>query len=142
VGHGLRFDFLILRKHGIMFEEISTIVAKSDAIYMATGGAVLGINFRVPSLLQTLPCLNQNLHNAGNDANCVLLALLLLVYYGLRPSTSSSDAKTLASLKSLALEPISDTTERIAKLRALKAQRDDWTLNALDIGTISLFDES
>jgi hypothetical protein len=39
VGHGLRFDFLILRKHGIMFEEISTIVAKFDTIYMATGGA-------------------------------------------------------------------------------------------------------
>ncbi|KAE9372154.1 hypothetical protein N431DRAFT_237456 [Stipitochalara longipes BDJ] len=139
VGHGLRSDLLILRKHGIMFEEISTIVAKLDTTYMAM--EVLGMNFRLQSLLDILRCPNQNLYNAGNDANFTLRALLLLAYYGLRPSASLSNAEKLASLKNLAMEPIPDTTERNAILRAMKFRCEDWTLNALDIGAISFFDE-
>jgi hypothetical protein len=140
VGHGLRSDLLILRKRGILFEEISTIVAKFDTTYMAK--EVLGMNFRLQGLLQTLHCPDKNLHNAGNDANFALRALLLLAYYGLRPSASSADAICmLTSFKALALEPLPDTTKRNAMLRALKPRCEDWTLNALEIGTISFFDE-
>jgi hypothetical protein len=139
VGHGLRSDLLILRKRGIMFEEISTIVAILDTTYI--GKEVLGMSFQLQGLLQTLQCPTKNLHNAGNDANFALRALLLLAYYGLRPSLSSPDAiQRLASLKALALEPLPDTTQRNAILRASRYRCEDWTLNALDIGTVSFFD--
>jgi hypothetical protein len=140
VGHGLRSDLLILRKRGIIFEQISTIVAKLDTTYLAK--EVLGMNFRLQGLLQTLNCPNKNLHNAGNDANFGLRALLLLAYYGLRPSASSPNAiRKLTSFKALGLKPLPDTTQRNEMLRALKLRCEDWTLNALKIGSISFFDE-
>ncbi|KAN0110313.1 hypothetical protein V8E51_006700 [Hyaloscypha variabilis] len=138
IGRGLRSDLLILRRKGIMFEEIKTIVAKLDTTYLAKG--VLGGNFGLESLLRYLQCPSQNLHNAGNDANFTLRALLLLAYYGLRKSASSSDAGKLASLKNLAMEPLPDITKRNAMWRATKFRCEDWTLNALDMGTLSFFD--
>lgn len=138
VGHELRSDLLILRKHSIMFEEFKTIVAKLDTTYLAQG--VLGANFRLESLLQYLQCPYQNLHNAGNDANFTLRALLLLAYYGLRKSASSSVTGKLASLWDLAMEPVPNITLRNAMWRATKVQCEDWTLNALDMGILSLFD--
>jgi hypothetical protein len=102
VGYGLRSDLLVLRKRGIMFE---SIVAKLDTTYIAR--EVLGMNFKLQGLLKTLGCPNENIHNAGNDANFALRAFLLLTYYGLRPSVSSPDEiRYLAYFKALGLEPL------------------------------------
>ena len=87
VGYGIRSDLLILRRRGIIFEEIGTIVTKLDITYIVR--EVLGMNFQLRGLLTTLDCPSSKVHNAGNDANFTLRALLLLAYYGLRPSVSS-----------------------------------------------------
>jgi hypothetical protein len=140
VGHGLRSDLLILRKQGIMFENISTITAKLDTTYIAQ--EVLGMNFRLRGLLKILGCPNENLHNAGNDANYALRALLTLSYYGLRSSTSLPyEIRYLAHFKALGLEPLPDTKRRNTVLRALIPRHEDFTSYALDIGGISLFDD-
>jgi hypothetical protein len=123
-----------------MFEEVGTIVAKLDTTYIAR--EVLGMNFKLQGLLKTLGCPNENIHNAGNDANFALRAFLLLAYYGLRPSVSSPDEiRYLAYFKALGLEPLPDITQRNAMLRAIKPRYEDCTLNALDIGSISFFDD-
>lgn len=141
IGHGLRGDLLNLRRRGIMFEEVRTIVAKFDTTYIARD--VLGLNFRLGSLLKMLNCPNENLHNAGNDANFALRAPLLLVYYGLRPSASSPDAiRSLTYFKALGLEPLPDTTWRNAMLRALRRRSEDFTSQALDMGGIIFFDNT
>jgi hypothetical protein len=101
----------------------------------------LGMSFRLQGLLHILQCPTENLHNAGNDANFALPALLVLAYYGLRPSLSSPDAiRRLASLKPMALDTLPDTTRRNAMLRASKIICEDWALNALEMETIYFFD--
>lgn len=70
ISHGLRQELLILRHRGIMFEEISTIVAKFDTTYLARD--VFGLNFGLQNLLRTLQCPSEHFHNAGNDANFTL----------------------------------------------------------------------
>lgn len=139
VGHGLRSDLLILRKRGIRFEDISTIVYKLDTSYLAK--EVLGTNFRLRGLLHMLEIPTENLHNAGNDANFTLRALFRLANYGLWSSVSSDARQKLAILTTLALDPLPNTTLRNAILRASKATCEDWTLHALEQGTICFFDE-
>jgi hypothetical protein len=43
IDHGLRSDLLVLRQRGIVFEHLSTIIAKFDTIYIAK--EVLGTYF-------------------------------------------------------------------------------------------------
>lgn len=141
VGHGLRCDLLILRYRGIIFEKIGTIIAKLDTTYIAK--EVLGMNFRLRKLLQMLQCPDENCHNAGNDANFTLRALLMLAYYGLRPYASSPEAiRILNSFKVLGLDPLPDVSERNAKIRASRVPCEDYTLHALDIGCISFSEDS
>ncbi|CZR69232.1 uncharacterized protein PAC_19132 [Phialocephala subalpina] len=150
VGHGLRSHLLVLRRRGIRFEEINTIVAKLDTSYIAR--EVLGMNFQLHGLLKTLNCPLEHIHNAGNDANFTPRALLLLAYYGLRPYFCSSSIlrdcivlpacsrgciPMLEGFKALTLEPLPDTTQRNEMLRKSELQCEDWALHALDMGSIS-----
>lgn len=99
------------------------------------------MNSQLRGLLTTLDCPSSKVHNAGNDANFTLQALLLLAYYGLRPSVSSpSVIRYLTYFKALGLEPLPNTTARNEMLRTLNPRYEDCTLNALDIGSISFVD--
>ncbi|KAG4438113.1 hypothetical protein IFR05_006393 [Cadophora sp. M221] len=138
VGHGLRSDLLLLRKRGVLFEEIKTIAGILDTTNIAK--EVLEINFRLDTLLRFLRYPLKNIHNAGNDANYALRAILMLVYHGLRSSCLSLEAtRILSNFKSLALEPIPDTTQRSALHRALKPRCEDFIFAALRDDNIDLF---
>jgi hypothetical protein len=67
----------------------------------------------------------------------------MLVYYGLRPCTSSVDAMhRLTHFKTLALEKLPSTAQRNAAPRSSIPLCEDPILNALDMGSINIFDES
>lgn len=123
-----------------MYEEIDTIVAKLDTSYLARD--VLGMNFSLDALLLTLDCPHQDLHYAGNDANCTLRAFLLLVYYGLRPSISTvTGSLTLGYLKILGMQPLPNNTERNALLRKFKPEFEDVIMKSSGMGNTSFFED-
>ncbi|KAK0100028.1 hypothetical protein ONS95_013157 [Cadophora gregata] len=131
VGHGLRTDLLVLRRRGVMFENIRSIVGLLDTTYIARD--LLGMNFRLEGLLKFLLCPVENFHLAGNDANYALRALLMLAYHDLRSGYSSPEAlRTLTSLRSLGLEPLPDITERNARLRILKPRCEYFDIDGID----------
>lgn len=88
VGHGLRQDLITIRRRGVECLNIPTVVAKIDTLYMSK--MVLGRWGSLTSLLDDkIPY--AKLHNAGNDAQFTLQALLLLAYV----STSSSASRAV-----------------------------------------------
>lgn len=140
IGHGLRSDLLIMRDRGINLEEISTVVGKLDTAYLAM--EILGLKLSLKGLITTLGCPSAKSHHAGNDADSALRAFLLSTYYGLRPSASSLDTtRVLDNLKNLAFDPVPDTTHRNALHRKLRGLCEDYTLHALEAGSIFFFTE-
>lgn len=110
VDHGLRSDLIVLRKRGIFVQDIPTVTAKFDTAYIAI--EVLGIKSSLYYLLKLLDCPHENMHIAGNDANCTLQASLLLTYYGLRKLVSCLEAiQYLKYFKNLGLQRLPDITE-------------------------------
>lgn len=65
-------------------------------------------------------------HNADNNSNFALRALLLLSYNGHCPDTSSLQTlRTLVYLKRLAEEPVADTRQRNTGWRATRLKSRD-----------------
>lgn len=141
VGHGISSDLAAMRRSGIVFEDIKTVVSILDTTHIAK--KVLGSGFRLSALLDILGIPNSHLHSAGNDANFCLKALLLLIYHNFKPSVSSLDlVGRLTYLKGLGLEPLPNTSERIANLRAFLRRTEDELdkefMSALDMGILFL----
>ena len=135
VGHGLRTDLLVLRRRGIRFEEVKTVIGILDTTYIARD--LLGINFRLEALLKFLLYPIKNIHLPGNDANYTLRVLLLLAYYGLRSSHSSAQViLTLTTFKKLGQEPLPDSTQRNALLRLSKPRSEYFDIDGIEEGGI------
>ncbi|KAH7379768.1 hypothetical protein BKA64DRAFT_765194 [Cadophora sp. MPI-SDFR-AT-0126] len=137
LAHGLSTDLAVCAKRGLVLEDLATIVGLLDTTYLAT--EVLGMRFQLVYLLRILGLPFQEVHNAGNDANYALRVLLVLSYYGLKPDLVGR-CDTLEYFKALGFNPLPDTTRRNAKLRSLKLRCADYTLHALETGSLTFFE--
>ncbi|KAL2069378.1 hypothetical protein VTL71DRAFT_14055 [Oculimacula yallundae] len=140
LAHGISADLATCRKRGYSLEDLTSVVGLLDTAYLARD--VLGTTMPLCSLLNILELPSKELHNAGNDANYALRALLVLCSYGVSPLSAKSIG-TLDYFKGIAFEPLPDTTERNARLRSLKSWCTDLVpLYSLDVGGLNLFDDA
>ncbi|PVH71926.1 hypothetical protein DL98DRAFT_520745 [Cadophora sp. DSE1049] len=137
LGHGLSTDLAVCTRRGLVLEDIATVVGLLGTTYLAR--EVLGMTFKLVYLLRVLGLPFQEVHNAGNDANYALRALLVLSYYGLKPD-SARGCDILEYFKALGFNQLPDTTMRNAQLRSLKLRCTDYTLHALETGSLTFFE--
>ncbi len=109
-------SLLITSKHGIIFDDMSTLVTKLDNDMRGEGSTWCELQAFVAAVNPGMP--KHEISPRRNDPNYVLGAPQLLAYHGLRLSPSQADAMQLVPLKALSMEPISDITERKSMLRA------------------------
>ncbi|XMA12859.1 hypothetical protein WAI453_005650 [Rhynchosporium graminicola] len=138
LAHGIASDLATCRKRILILADLANVVGLLDTTYLSM--EVLGVYFSLRSLLSLLGLPVKEMHNAGNDANYTLRALLLLCRYDLHPSLKKS-VQTLEYFRSIAFEPLPDTTSRNALWRSVKIRRADKTLEALNLGGLTFFDD-
>ncbi|KAH6715088.1 hypothetical protein BKA61DRAFT_721797 [Leptodontidium sp. MPI-SDFR-AT-0119] len=76
VGHGVPGDMAVLKDLGFDFQE-NRVVARLDTYLLARDLQMGHLSLENLLIKLNCPC-NLKFHNAGNDANCALRALLLL----------------------------------------------------------------
>ncbi|TVY49040.1 hypothetical protein LOCC1_G001340 [Lachnellula occidentalis] len=123
VGHGVFTELRALKALGFDFQE-HRVIAKLDT-YLLAQDLQLG-HFRLRNLLVELECrCNINFHNAGNDANYTLRALLLLAIKAIGAVESRETAERVRIFWWIAVEEVSSRKwQKCMRRKAAKI----WTL--------------
>jgi len=91
VGHGFSSEIQVLRGLGINLALAPTVDNILDTHYL--GLEAFGKNFNLSRLTGQLRMQGSHFHNAGNDANFALRAMLLLVIDNFSPADSSHQSR-------------------------------------------------
>lgn len=91
VGHGFSFEIQVLRGLGINLALAPVVENILDTHYL--GIEVFGQDFSLSSLTRQLGLEGSHFHNAGNDANFSLRAMLLLAAHDLLEAESSQQSR-------------------------------------------------
>ena len=128
VGHGVSSDLAALKARGFDFEK-NLVIAKLDT-YLLARDLQMGY-FTLKNLLIELNCpCNLKFHNAGNDANFALHALLLLGIKAIGTAESSETSERVKILWWIAMEEVLSRKRKkcirrkAAKIRTLEEQEE------------------
>ncbi|PVH77235.1 hypothetical protein DL98DRAFT_274686 [Cadophora sp. DSE1049] len=128
VGHGVSSDLAALKALGFDFQE-NLVIAKLDT-YLLARDLQMG-HLTLKNLLMELNCpCNLKFHNAGNDANFTLRALLLLGTKAIGTAESSETSERVKILWWIAMEGVLSQKKKkcirrkAAKTRTLEEQEE------------------
>ena len=128
VGHGVSSDLAALKALGFDFQE-NLVIAKLDT-YLLARDLQMG-HLTLKNLLMELNCpCNLKFHNAGNDANFTLRALLLLGIKAIGTAESSETSERVKILWWIAMEGVLSQKKKkcirrkAAKTRTLEEQEE------------------